>query len=143
MPNCRTATTTPLGKPPTNGRARATQKQPTPKACAAPFNAKACPSYLSEPARVEWRRIAPELARSGKLATIDADLVAAYSVAFARWREAEARVAELGVVVKSPAGVPIENPYLGVAGRAFKDVLQIGRQLGLSPTARGKLRQGG
>ena len=46
---------------------------------------------------------------------------------------------ELGLVVRSPAGFPAENPYLGVIKRAMVEMHRWGRELGIvTKTARRK-----
>ena len=52
-------------------------------------NAPLCPTWLSEKARQEWRRVAPILKRLGLLQVIDRTALAGYCQAYARWREAE------------------------------------------------------
>ena len=40
-------------------------------------------------------------------------------------------MAALGLVVKSPAGFPVENPYLGIVKRALIEMHRWGKELGI------------
>jgi phage terminase small subunit len=52
---------------------------------------------------------------------IGQDAIAAYSVSFCRWREAEKQLAESGSVVKV-AGRPQENPFLKISVTAARQM---------------------
>lgn len=96
------------------------------------------PEILSGESKAEWDRLARLLSDQGTLAATDRGALAAYCRAWARWSEAEQQIdATGGPVVKSPSGYPIQNPWLAVAGAAFKTMLPLMRELGLTPrTAR-------
>ena len=98
-----------------------------------------CPAELTGDARVEWDRIAPVLSGMGVLTHADQALLAAYCLAWGRMLHAERELAKTGEVVKSPSGYPIQNPWLAVCNRAGKDMKGYAEQLGLSPTARGRV----
>ena len=70
------------------------------------------PEHLDEQAHIKWQELAPTLDTTQQGV---ADALAAYCVSFSRWTQAEQQVGLLGLVVKSPAGFPVENPYLGVS----------------------------
>ncbi len=103
------------------------------------------PEHLSEPARKEWSRVIKELAEAGILAKLDRGTLAAYCQTYARWAEAEAKLAELGPVVKSPSGFPTANPYLTVCNTALRLMKTYAAELGLTPASRKRLgkAQGG
>lgn len=63
-------------------------------------------------------------------------LLELYAVAYARWRDAESKLAELGPVVKSPSGFPVQNPYLSVANTAMRQTQQLAKQLGIAATSK-------
>ncbi|MHC4108989.1 MAG: P27 family phage terminase small subunit, partial [Planctomycetota bacterium] len=67
---------------------------------------------IGRPASRVWRRVAPELHAVGLLTPLDYTAFAAWCTTVARWHEAEREVRELGPIVKSPTGYPIQNPYL-------------------------------
>lgn len=98
------------------------------------------PEHVTGAALDEWNRVVPELAALGLLTRLDAAALAGYCVAYARWADAERRVAEQGAVVKSPSGFPIQNPYLGIANRALKQIKEFCVEFGLTPSARVRVK---
>ena len=86
------------------------------------------PEHLDAQARDKWQELAPTLdvTQPGT-----ADALQAYCTSYSRWQAAEAQVAALGLIVKSPAGFPTENPYLGVVKRALIEMHRWGKELGL------------
>jgi P27 family predicted phage terminase small subunit len=109
--------------------------EPTP-----PLEAPEPPDELSDAARAEWTRIVPLLERLRLLARLDRAPLVIYCAAFARWQEAERHLAAQGVIVKSPNGYPIQNPYLAVSNTAVAQMLKVLAELGLSPASRTRLR---
>src|SRR4051812_12160889 len=97
------------------------------------------PPHLNDVARAEWDRVAPLLKEMGTIALIDMATLAGYCVNFARWVEAELAVAEQGVIVRSPNGYPVQNPFLSVANRAAREMKAFGEQFGASPASRARL----
>lgn len=101
-----------------------------------------CPAHLTADAKAEWDRIMPLLVRLKVVSELDTAALALYCQAFARWQEAERRIAEQkakggdGLLVKAPSGYPIQNPYLAIANRAMEDCHKYLQQFGLSPAAR-------
>lgn len=95
------------------------------------------PSHLDKQAKAKWREVVVVLQLRGD--DLDAgtlDALAAYCVAWSQWLAAQAQVATLGLVVKSPAGFPAENPYLTVARKAQAALRQWGEVLGITPKSR-------
>jgi len=76
------------------------------------------PAHLDDEARRKWAQVLPVLETRGDIDQGTADALAAYCVAYSRWTAAEAKVSELGPVVKSAGGFAQENPYLGIARKA-------------------------
>lgn len=99
-----------------------------------------CPANLNDAAKAEWNRIAPVLQQMRVVTVADQGILAAYCLAHARLIKAEAEVAKLGEVVKSPSGYPIQNPWLSVATRAAKDLKAAAVELGLTPSARTRVK---
>ena len=95
-----------------------------------------CPDHLTEAAQDEWKRIVPELERLGLLTQLDRAALGLYCVAYGRWAEAEKQAAVLGMVVKTKAGSLIQNPYLGIANRAAKQMHELLVEFGMSPSSR-------
>lgn len=95
-----------------------------------------CPSHLSDEAKREWRRVAPELASLGLLARLDRAALANYCQAWGRWIEAEEALRKFGVMVKSPNGFPMQSPYLAVVNRAMEQIRAMLAEFGMSPSSR-------
>ncbi|WP_428939684.1 phage terminase small subunit P27 family [Fontivita pretiosa] len=98
--------------------------------------APTCPAHLKGEARREWKRIVPELRKLGLLTRIDRAALAAYCQAWGRWVEAEAKLQETGVVIRTKQGNVIHNPYLGVANTAMKLIHKFLTEFGLTPVSR-------
>ena len=86
------------------------------------------PEHLDAAAVTKWRELAPTLDTTQPGV---ADALAAYCVAYSRWVKAEQQVAGLGLITKSPAGFPVENPYLGIVKRAMVELHRWGKELGI------------
>jgi P27 family predicted phage terminase small subunit len=98
-----------------------------------------CPSFLSEEAKAEWERIAPELMRLGLLTPIDRAAFAAYCESYAQWVRAETLLQEKGVLVIGNKGHVIVSPLLWVSSSATKMMLKFGVEFGLTPSSRSRL----
>jgi P27 family predicted phage terminase small subunit len=97
------------------------------------------PTHLSDMARAEWDRITVELEAAGLLAQVDRAALAAYCVAWGRWVDAEAKVAELGTVIKAPSGYPIQSPYLAIANKAMEQMKVFLVEFGMTPSSRARI----
>ena len=99
-----------------------------------------CPAHLGKEARAEWRRVARGLHEAGLLTQIDRAALAVYCQAWERWVRAEGQVARHGEVVKTAAGNVMQNPYLSIANRAMRQMREMARELGMTPSARSQIR---
>jgi P27 family predicted phage terminase small subunit len=98
-----------------------------------------CPEELSEAAKDEWQRIAPELLALGLLASIDRSGLALYCEAYARWIDAITSIQKYGAVIKSPSGFPIQSPYVAIANKAGEQVRLMLAEFGMTPAARSRV----
>jgi P27 family predicted phage terminase small subunit len=94
------------------------------------------PAHLSEPAKKEWRRLGRQLLRMGLVTEIDRPALALLCQAWGRWVEAEDALKRYGVMVKSPAGFPMQSPYLAVANKAMEQMRSLLSEFGLTPASR-------
>ena len=84
------------------------------------------------------------------LTVLDLMPFAAYCEAYALWRRAEEAIAmraELdpvfhGLLVKGPDGFAEENPLVGIARGAARDMVRFAGEFGLSPAARNRISVG-
>ena len=105
-----------------------------------------CPSHLNEPAKTEWRRIAPVLYEAGLITHIDRALLAAYCQNYGRWVEAELKLKELresvpkqDLVIKTMNGNYVQNPWIQIANRAQEQMAKLAVEFGMSPSSRSRV----
>ena len=91
---------------------------------------------MGETAAAAYTKMGRLLNAMGLLTKVDIPALEAYCVAYGRWVEAEKKVKELGVVVKTTNGNPIQNPYLSAANKAMKQMRQWMSEFGLTPASR-------
>lgn len=112
------------------------------------FTAPDCPEHIQGNARAEWLRIVVFLEKYKLVTDIDTAALALYCGAYGRWQDAEKRMREMkadggdGLIIESPNGYPIQNPYLAIANRAMEDCYKYLQQFGLSPAARTRVTPG-
>jgi P27 family predicted phage terminase small subunit len=116
------------GKRPIRGR------EPQP-----PRSQPSCPAHLSASAKAEWKRLAQSLNGIGLLTQADRAVLAAYCQAYGRWVEAERRLAETPMLLKTPAGYVQPSPWLGIANKQVELMTRLMAEIGLTPAARSRL----
>lgn len=100
-----------------------------------------CPRWLPKEAKAEWGRLAKQLHNAGLLTGIDRNALAAYCVAFARWKAAEQMVEKSSQVVKSKNTESFYlNPWLNAASMALKEMVKLAAEFGMTPSARSRIR---
>jgi P27 family predicted phage terminase small subunit len=87
------------------------------------------PEHLDDQARAKWAEVWPIVAQRESIDQGVIDALAGYCLAYSRWTAAEAKVNELGAVVKSPAGGAVPNPYVAVAAQAQRQMRQWAQEL--------------
>jgi len=87
------------------------------------------PEHLDDEARRKWAELWPIVSQREKIDEGTLDALGAYCLAYSRWTEAEAKVNELGRVIKSAAGFAVVNPYLAVAAQAQRQMRQWATEL--------------
>jgi P27 family predicted phage terminase small subunit len=106
----------------------------------APEGLPDCPPHLSPVAKAEWDRIAQALYDMGVLTPVDRAALAAYCQAYARWVEAEEKLKETPVMLRTPSGYVQQSPWLSVANRQLELMGRYMAELGITPAARSRLR---
>jgi P27 family predicted phage terminase small subunit len=99
-----------------------------------------CPAGLTTEATAEFERIAAVLYDAGTSQELDRYAIAVCAAAWATWTKAQAQIAATAEVVKSGAGAAVVNPWCTVAAAAFKTMATLIPELGLSPTARQRMK---
>lgn len=108
------------------------------------------PTFLSQDAKNEWKRLARALHNLGLLTTADRTTMAAYCQCYGRWAQAERKLAEMakndphhgGMIIRTAKGNAVQNPLVGIANKAASDMVKYASEMGLTPTARARLEIG-
>ncbi len=94
------------------------------------------PPSLDDAAAEKWSEVLPILQARGDVSQGDLDCLSLYCSSWSLWTAAQQQVASLGVVIKTVAGFPAENPYLGIARKAQVALRQWAAELKLTPKSR-------
>lgn len=103
------------------------------------FKVPAPPKHLSKSAKKEWKDISKKLHRLGLLTEIDYSALALYCQSYGRWVDAEEKLLQTSMVVKTSNGNPIHNPYLSIANTAMRDCHTYLTEFGMTPSSRSKV----
>ena len=98
-----------------------------------------CPGWLAPEAKLEWRRVAPELKRLGLLTALDSAAFAAYCVMWGRLVAAVAIIERDGLVVSGHRGVRRKHPLVSAVNQCVSSLRSICAEFGMSPAARGRM----
>lgn len=98
-----------------------------------------CPPELSELARREWDRLAPELAKLRIVTNLDRAALGAYCSAYALWAEANEAIQKYGAMIKSPSGYPVQSPCVAIANRQTEIMMPIASGFGFTPASRSRI----
>lgn len=98
------------------------------------------PGYLSPQALVHWDRMI-EITRDARTLTkADGDGIAMLCVAFEEWKAADIIVRDEGEVVTSDKGGVYQHPAVGIRTNAWKKIVRMLREFGLTPAARAGMK---
>ena len=118
-------------------RDRANPSEPKPRKQLPP-----CPDFLEGTARKEYFRIGRKLQRIGVLTEVDDLALIGLCQSWAEYVEATEQVRKTGMLVKSPSGYPIFNPYVVLANQALKRVKAFLTEFGMTPSSRSRIIAG-
>jgi P27 family predicted phage terminase small subunit len=90
-------------------------------------------------AMAEWTRLTPMLRAARQITEAERGSLVALCQQWSRYLEAHHKAAATGMVIKSPSGYPMPNPYLGIANRALAHCTKLWAELGLTPSARSRV----
>jgi len=113
---------------------RANPSEPRPRPGIPP-----CPKFLQGDAREQYRKMAKKLVRIGLLTELDDMALSMLCQSWAEYLEATDQVKKTGMLVKSPNGFPVFNPYLVIANQAVKRVRSLLAEFGMSPSSRSRI----
>ena len=113
---------------------RASPAEPKPKKGMPP-----CPDFLEGMARKEYFRIGRKLERMGVLTEVDDLALIGLCQSWAEYLESTEQVRKTGMLVKTPSGYPILNPYVVLANQALKRVKAFLTEFGMTPSSRTRI----
>jgi P27 family predicted phage terminase small subunit len=117
------------------------QNEPQPP----PVETVEAPDYLTGYAFDEWHRIAPGLRVMGLLTELDIHILAAYCIAYSRWRETEEKLAEMREKDPVTRGLLIDgriNPLVKLSRNSATELLRLAGEFGFTPAARTRISLG-
>lgn len=91
-----------------------------------------CPAYLAGTLRARWEELAPELQRLGTLDALNADLLGKFILAENEYLRVSSLVQECIARGDADAG----GKWIAAQDRLTKQILTLGAELGITPTAR-------
>ena len=121
-------------------RCRLPKHEPKPELAIPPV-----PPELCDDAKCEWRRVAPDLYRAGLMTNLDRAALAGYCAAWGRMVRAERLLRKLGdggadgLLTKTAKLNVIQNPLVGIANKAARDMMAFAEQFGMTPSARARI----
>ena len=99
-----------------------------------------CPDHIKGEARKEWYRICAELKKLDLITKIDRAALAVYCQAWERWVDAENQIRAKGVIVLvGDNKYPQQSPYLAVANKAMKQMMDALTEFGMTPSSRSRI----
>lgn len=121
------------------GKRRMNPAEPRPEAASEAFDMPPVELHGDLVASAEWARVAPMLRVCGLVSMAERAALTALCQQWSRYLEAQEKVRSLGMIVKKPSGVPVVNPYMGVADKALTHCLKLWVELGLTPSGRSRM----
>lgn len=98
------------------------------------------PRHLSGRARYEWRRLGAQLEQLGLMTTVDLRALELLCVSYDQMRTCQEKVDELGMVVYTPQGYPMTNPWFTNMAKLQAEVAKMLREFGLTPASRSRVQ---
>ena len=100
----------------------------------------AAPEWMTDSQREGWA-YAITNSPPGLLKYLDRSMLTVWVVAEDLHREAAEKVAQYGLLTKSPnAGLPLQSPYLAILNKQAQLMIKAGAELGFSPASRTRVQ---
>jgi P27 family predicted phage terminase small subunit len=113
---------------------RANPSEPKPRTVIPP-----CPEFLQGEARKQYQRTAKKLSRIGLMTELDDMALTILCQSWGECLDAWGKLQETGMLVKSPNGYPMTNPYWAVLNQAIKKVCALLSEFGMTPGSRSRI----
>lgn len=103
------------------------------------------PEEIASDARAltEWRRLLPMMQAAHAITEAERASLIALCQQWSRYLHANASVETAGMVIRSPSGYPMPNPYIAIANRALTHCTRLWAELGLTPSSRSRVQTTG
>ena len=101
------------------------------------------PAELDAVGRQMWEFVGRELHACGMMTTVDGPQLHLLCMAWSRYCMASKKITPETMLLKSPKGYPIQNPYLSIMNKAFEQVQKTLTELGMSPSSRSRVMRSG
>lgn len=98
------------------------------------------PSYLSDQALIHWDRMVQAAQKVRVLTEADGDALAMLCVAFEEYKAADIIVRDEGEICESDKGGKYQHPAVGIRSNAWKKIVRMLREFGLTPSARAGMK---
>ena len=115
------------------GKRKISKKEPKPEGIAA------MPSWLSKDAKLEWKRLAPQLKKLGLLTQVDQSAMVAYCEGVADLKWATKEIAEQGRVTVAQSGYLMPHPAVAIKNKASETIRKFAQEFGFTPSARTRI----
>lgn len=99
-----------------------------------------CPEHLDDAAKREWERLLPILAGMRVITEADYIILGSLCQQHAMLIEARRQLGITGLLFKTPNGSLQQSPLVSIVSNCTKQVTVLSRELGLSPSSRGRLQ---
>ncbi len=94
---------------------------------------------LNTVGKKEQKRVKCLLEKENLYNELDDSIIKAYALSYQEWNESEVAIKKQGAVFLNSSGNPVTNPYIKVRNDAFKRMIDIAKEFGLTPKAREQL----
>lgn len=98
------------------------------------------PGYLSPQALTHWDRMVRAAQHVRTLTEADGDALAMLCTAFEEWRSADIIVRDEGEICTGEKGGSYQHPAVGIRTNAWKKIVRMLREFGLTPSARAGMK---
>ena len=104
-----------------------------------PGNLSEPPAHLTAAQRRIWLETLAHVPE-GLLRKLDGPAFEAWVIETVRYRDAEAKIQTMGMLVRGVDGRPIRNPYLAIARDAQQAAAKLAVELGFTPSSRSRVK---
>jgi P27 family predicted phage terminase small subunit len=120
------------------GKRAVNSREPQPLNVAPPM-----PAHLDKEARKAWRHVCPILLRTRVLTEADGNILAAYCQVYSTWVQIREAINKKGIgalLQKARTGFIQQSPLFTMERDCIQSMTTIGRELGMSPSARSRIQ---